>query len=261
MDFSHDYLPYIRQIVDVAVVAYLVYRGMMIIKGTRATPMLVGFAFIVLIYFLAQWAHLPTVSWLLGNILASILLVMVIVFQDEIRRGLTKMGLQPLFRRPGKTLYDKSIEDITLVCSRLSERRLGALIVVQREVGLDEFLEDAVTLDAEISRKLLYSIFVKDSPLHDGAVVIEGGRIKAAGCLLPLSFNPDLDPNLGTRHRAALGLSERSDALVIIVSEESGAISLARDGRLVRNLDASTLRDSMHRLLAAGEDGAEEEAE
>jgi diadenylate cyclase len=139
---------------------------------------------------------------------------------------------------------------VTTVAARLSKEKVGALIVVQREIGLDEFVEDAVVLDARINRKLLVSIFLPDSPLHDGAVVIEGDRIKAAGCLLPLSFNPDLDPNLGTRHRAALGLSERSDAIIVVVSEQTGAISLAREGRLVRNLDAALLRDSLHRFLS-----------
>lgn len=248
--FLHGWLPYLRIALDVTLVAYITYRGLLIIKGTRAAPMMGGLLFLVLLYFLAQWAEFVTLAWLLNNFLSSIILVVVVIFQDEIRRGLTKMGIQPLFHRNDKSLYDKSIEDLTLVCARLSERRIGALIVIQREVGLDEFLEDAISIDAELNRKLILSIFLKDSPLHDGAIVIDENRIKAAACLLPLSFNPDLDPNLGTRHRAALGLSERSDAIVIVVSEETGAISLARDGRLVRNLEASTLRDSLHRLLS-----------
>lgn len=223
--------------------------------------MLWGLLVVVCLYFLAQAFDLVTLTWILGNVLSSIILVVVVIFQDEIRRGLTKVGLQPVFSRSSKPVYDKSIEDLTLVCSRLAEKKLGALIVLQREVGLDEFLEDAVPIDAQLNRKLLFTIFVKDSPLHDGAVVLDGERIKAAGCVLPLSFNPDLDPNLGTRHRAALGLSERCDALVIVVSEESGSISLARDGRLVKNLDASTLRDSLHRLLSTKSSLAEEAAD
>jgi len=249
--FLSNYVPHFRVVFDVLLVSYLVYRGLLFIRGTRAAPMLWGLLLIVLLYFLARWADLVTLSWILNNFLSSIILVVVVIFQDEIRRGLTKVGLQPFFRRTGKPFYDKSVEDLTLVCSKLSEERLGALLVLQRDVGLEEFLEDAVSLDAELNRKLLFSLFLKDSPLHDGAVVIEGNRIKAAGCVLPLSFNPDLDPSLGTRHRAALGLSERCDALVIVVSEENGSISLARDGRLVRNLDASTLRDSLHRLLSS----------
>ncbi|MBX7137501.1 MAG: diadenylate cyclase CdaA [Oligoflexia bacterium] len=243
-------LPYVRTVADVLIVSYLVYRVLLVIKGTRAAAMLLGLLAIVSLYFLASWVNLTTLSWILENVLSSFILVIVVIFQDEIRRGLTKVGLQPLLTGQSKPFYDKSIEDITLVCVHLSEKKFGALIVLQREVGLDEFLEDAVILDAELNRKLLYGIFLKESPLHDGAVVIDGGRIKAAGCVLPLSFNPDLDPNLGTRHRAALGLSERCDAVIIIVSEENGTISVARDGRLIRNLDASTLRDSLHRLLS-----------
>jgi len=241
----------LRTLVDVLVVSYLIYRGLLIIKGTRAAPMLGGLSIIVLLYFISKPLGLVTLGWILGNFLSSIILVVVVIFQDEIRRGLTKFGLQPLFGRGGKPVYDKVIEDITLLCSRMSEERLGALIVFQREVGLEDFVEDAVILDAELNRKLLYGIFVKESPLHDGAVLIEGNRIRAAGCVLPLSFNPDLDPNLGTRHRAALGISEVSDAIIIVVSEENGSISLARDGRLIRNLDASMLRDSLHRLLSS----------
>lgn len=244
------YSLWIRNAVDITIVAYLIYRGLLLIKGTRAAPMLSGLGVVVLVYFLAKPLGLVTLTWFLGNFLSSIILVVVVIFQDEIRRGLTKVGTQPLFKKSGVAMYDKAIEDVTLVCSKFSATKLGALIVIQREVGLSEFVEEAVTLDAQLNRKLLHTIFMKDSPLHDGAVLIEGDRIKAAGCVLPLSFNPDLDPNLGTRHRAALGLSERSDAVVIVVSEETGSISLARDGRLVRNLDASMLRDSLHRLIS-----------
>jgi diadenylate cyclase len=146
---------------------------------------------------------------------------------------------------------DKTIEDMVLTVSKLAKARLGALIVLQKDVGLDDFLEEGVALDALVSRKLLYSIFVKESPLHDGAVIIEGDRIKAAGCVLPLSYNPDLDPNLGTRHRAGLGISERTDAVVIVVSEESGAISVVSDAKLHRNLEAPALRDLLDGLSGA----------
>ncbi|MCB0318382.1 MAG: diadenylate cyclase CdaA [Bdellovibrionales bacterium] len=239
-----------RNIVDVVLVWIVLYRLLLIIKGTRAVPMLVGLTFIVALYFLARPFGLVTLGWILENFLSSIILIVVVVFQDEIRRALTKVGLQRIFRSEGKTLYNKAIEDITLVCTNLAKEKLGALIVIQREVGLDEFVEDAVILDAQLNRKLLFSLFVKGSSLHDGAVLIDRGQIRAAGCVLPLSFNPDLDPSLGTRHRAAIGLSERSDAVIIVVSEETGAISLVRDGRMIRNLDGSVLRDSLHRLLS-----------
>ncbi len=247
-DAQFDY-SLLRTLIDIGIVSYLIYRGLLVIKGTRAAPMLGGLTVIVLVYFTSEYLGLVTLNWILGNFLSSIILIIIVIFQDEIRRGLTKVGLQPIFVRIGKPVMDKTIEEITLVASRLSKEKLGGLIVIQREVGLDEFVEDGVFLDAELDRKLLYSLFIKGSPLHDGAVVISGGRIKAAGCVLPLSFNPDLDPGLGTRHRAALGLSERSDAIVIVVSEENGTISLVREGRITRNLDGSMLRDALHRLI------------
>jgi len=215
--------------------------------------MLTGLTLIVLLYFLAKPLGLVTLAWILENFLSSLILIVVVIFQDEIRRGLTKVGLQPLYRKEDGRVVEGTIEDLVLVCSRLSELKLGALIVMKREIGLDELVEDAAVLDARFNRKLLLSIFLKDSPLHDGAVLIEGSFIKAAGCLLPLSSNPDLDPNLGTRHRAALGLSERSDAVIIVVSEENGSISLVREGKINRNLDPSVLRDSLLRVLSVHE--------
>jgi diadenylate cyclase len=255
---SANWLDWARLVIDVIVVAYLIYRALLVIRGTRAAPMLAGLSLIALLYFLSKYLGLSTLGWILGNFLSSIILVVVVLFQDEIRRGLTKVGTRPLFGRSAKTIYDKTIEDITIVCSRFSERRIGALMVIQREVGLEEFVEEAVILDALLTRKLLFAIFLKDSPMHDGAVIIDGDRVKVAGAVLPLSFNPDLDPNLGTRHRAALGLSERSDAVIIVVSEENGSIALARDGRLIMNLDASTLRDSLHRFISTRSALAEE---
>jgi len=249
----------LRTVLDILLVASLVYRGLLVIRGTRAAPMLTGLTFIVLLYFLAKPLGLVTLAWILENFLSSLILVVVVIFQDEIRRGLTKVGLHPLYRREESKLVDRTIEDLVLVCARLAELKLGALIVIKREVGLDELVEDAAILDARFNRKLLLSIFLKESPLHDGAVLLEGNSIKAAGCLLPLSFNPDLDPNLGTRHRAALGLSERSDALIIVVSEENGSISLVWEGKINRNLDSSVLRDLLHRVLAVPDVKSEEQ--
>jgi diadenylate cyclase len=241
----------IRFSLDIMIVSYLIYRGLLIIRGTRAAPMLGGLTIIVILYFLSRPLGLVTLGWILGNFLSSIILVVVVIFQDEIRKGLTKFGLQPFFRKDRKPVYDKAIEDITLVCSKMAQEKLGALIVFQREVGLDDFLEEAIVLDAKLNRKLLYSIFIKGSPLHDGAVLIDGNTIRAAGCLLPLSFDPDLDPNLGTRHRAALGISEVSDAVVIVISEEAGTMSLVREGKLLRNIDAASLREELHLLLSS----------
>ncbi|NLF24772.1 MAG: TIGR00159 family protein [Deltaproteobacteria bacterium] len=256
-------IQYLLGTLDVLVVAYLIYRILLVMRGTRAAPMLGGLALVVLAYFISKTAGLVTLHWILGNFLSSIILVVIVIFQEEIRRGLTKMGIQPVFRPSSKPNYDRTSEDLVLVAERLSSSRTGALIVIQREVGLDEFVEEAVEIDALLNRKLLVSLFQKDSPLHDGAVIINDGRIKAAGCVLPITFNPDLDPNLGTRHRAALGISERSDALAIVVSEETGAIALARDGKLSRNLDGASLKQILEKLIDAKdsvEESVEEEA-
>lgn len=245
---------------DVLIIAWLIYRALLVIRGTRAVPMLWGLTVIIITYFVAKPLGFVTLAWLIDNFLGSIILVVVILFQDEFRRALTKVGVQRIFSRSPRGIVDKTLEDITLSCAKLSKAKLGAIIVIRRDIGLDDFLEDSVILDAQLSRKLLYSIFVKDSPLHDGAVVIEGDRIKAAGCVLPLSFNPDLDPNLGTRHRAALGLSERSDCVIIVVSEETGSISVGRDGRLIRNLDPVELRESLAKIFSL-ENGSSEQTE
>jgi uncharacterized protein (TIGR00159 family) len=215
--------------------------------------MLLGLALIGVVYFLAQPLGLVTLAWIIDNFLSSIILVIVVIFQDEIRRTLTKVGVQPFLFKGARTTSKNHFEDISIAASRLAKAQLGSIIVIEREVGLDEFLEKGVILDAKLSRKLLYSIFVKEGPLHDGAVIIDGGTIKAAGCVLPLSSDPDIDPSFGTRHRAALGLTERSDAMVVVVSEETGSITLFIDGKLYRNLDVVSLQNLLETHAANGQ--------
>lgn len=235
-------LPLLVKAVDIGIVWFLVYRGLLVIRGTRAVPMLLGLALIAVVYFIAQPLGLTTLAWIIDNFLSSIILVIVVIFQDEIRRTLTKVGAQPFLFKNSRADAPNMFEEISVAVGRLSKAKLGSIVVLERDVGLDEFIEKGVVLDARLSRKLLYSIFVKETPLHDGAVIIEGGVIKAAGCVLPLSSNPDLDPGFGTRHRAAVGLTERSDAMVIVVSEESGSITLFIDGKQYRNVDSAALQ-------------------
>lgn len=237
-----EFVPYLVWAVDVAIVWYLVYRGLLAMRGTRAVPMLLGLALVAVVFFVAQSLGLVTLAWIIDNFLSSIILVVVVIFQDEIRRALTKVGVQPLLFKSGRLDAANQFEEIALAAARLSKARLGSIIVVERDVGLDEFVDQGVVLDAKLSRKLLYSIFVKETPLHDGAVIIQGSRVRAAGCVLPLSSDPDIDPSFGTRHRAALGITEQSDAMVVVVSEESGSITLFIDGRSYRNLDAVSLQ-------------------
>jgi uncharacterized protein (TIGR00159 family) len=212
--------------------------------------MIVGLIGIGVVYLVAQEVGLLTLSWILGSVLNSIVLLVVVIFQEEIRRALSKVGLNPLFRKLPDRGNNETIKDVALAATKLAKARHGAIIVIQREVGLDNIVDESVALDAIVSRKLLYSIFLKDSPLHDGAVLIVKDRIRAAGCVLPLSYNPDLDPNLGTRHRAALGLSERCDAVVVVVSEETASVSIAREGHLHRNLDQPHLMEQLTKLLS-----------
>ena len=254
MDYSaiRKLAPYFVTLFDVAIVWYLVYRGLLLIRGTRAMPMLIGLACIGVVYFIAQPLGLVTVAWIIDNFLSSIILVIVVIFQDEIRRTLTKVGAHPFLFKSSRVEGPAQFEEIATTVGKLAKAGLGSLIVIERDVGLEEFLDDGVILDAKLSRKLLYGIFVKDSPLHDGAVIIEGSKIRAAGVVLPLSSNPDIDPSFGTRHRAALGITERSDAMVIVVSEETGSITLFIDGKLFQNMDSNTLPSVLSRYAYGG---------
>jgi uncharacterized protein (TIGR00159 family) len=247
--------PIISWIVDLGIVWFLVYRALVVIRGTRAMPMLVGLVAIATVYLIAQPLGLVTLGWLIDNFLSSIILVIVVIFQDEIRRTLTKVGAHPLLFSGNRAEPVSHFDEIGIAVGKLSRARVGALIVIERDVGLDEIIEEGVTLDAKLSRKLLFSIFVKESALHDGAVIIEGGVIRAAGVVLPLSSNPDIDPSFGTRHRAALGITERSDAVVIVVSEESGSVTLLADGGVYQNIDTAQVSGMLEQ--AARGDGIE----
>lgn len=237
------------KVLDILIVSVLMYRALLVIRGTRALPMLLGLTAVAAVYFVAKEVGFVTLAWLIDSFFNSFILLVVVIFQDDIRRALTMVGAQSFIFKQGRAVPYQVLDEIALSAHKLSKAKLGSLMVIQREVGLDEFMEDGVHLDAQVSPKILLSIFTKESPLHDGAVIIQGGHIKAAGCVLPLSFNPDLDPNLGTRHRAALGITERSDAMVVVTSEETGAITLFIDGALHRNLDAGSLKDLLQKNL------------
>lgn len=244
--------PILSLVVDLGIVWFLVYRALVVIRGTRAMPMLVGLVAIGAVYFIAKPLGLVTLGWVIDNFLSSIILVIVVIFQDEIRRTLTKVGAHPLVFSGARAEPISHFDEIGVAVGKLSRARLGALIVLERDVGLDELMEGGVILDAKLSRRLLFSIFVKESALHDGAVILEGGIIRAAGVVLPLSSNPDIDPSFGTRHRAALGITERSDAIVIVVSEESGSITLLADGGIYRNVEAGGLAGMLEQISRDG---------
>lgn len=233
---------------DVLLVYYLIYRLLLLVRGTRAERMLLGLGIVGLVYICSIALNLPTLNWILGNFLKSVIIVVVVLFQDDFRRALTKVGLIPGFGGDVPKALELSIKEISQAAEECSSRRIGALMVIRRDVGLEDYTEHAVQIDAIVSHQLLVSIFLPTSPLHDGAVVIQGDRVVAAGAVLPLTFNPGISSSYGTRHRAAIGLSERTDAVIVVVSEETGTISLIRESRITRDLNEKTLYNALYRL-------------
>ena len=236
-------------LLDIVLVAYIIYRIILLIKGTRAVQMLLGLAVILLVYVASQIGGLYTLHWLLDNFLSSIILVIVVIFQNDIRRALIHVGRNPFFADLSYKEETEVMEELIKATLNLANRRIGALIVIERETGLKDFLEVGVEIDAKVSSDLITSIFLPYSPIHDGALVIQQGRLKRAGCFLPLSQNPDISKTLGTRHRAAIGLTELVDAVAIVVSEETGKISVVVGGRITRDLDSTALKRVLKRLL------------
>jgi len=237
----------LKDLIDILVVAFLIYKILLLLQGTKALQMLAGLAVIILLYFFSGILELLTLNWILDTFMSSLLILIIIVFQDDIRKALAKIGTVPIARI--QTEYSFGIEEVVKAVSKLAEKKVGALIVFEREISLKDYLEGAVLIDAKVSEELLISIFNPKSPLHDGAVIISGGKIVAAGVVLPLSTNPDIAKDLGTRHRAGIGITEVSDAVVIIVSEERGEISLAVGGKISRDITPATLRKMLSQLL------------
>ena len=236
-------------LLDILLVAYIIYRILLLIKGTRTVQMLVGLAVLLVVYVASQVGGLFTLNWLLDNFLSSIILVIVVIFQNDIRRALMHMGRNPFFADQSFREEDKAIDELVKGCTSLAGRRYGALVVIERETGINDFLEVGTELDAKLTADLLGAIFHPQSPIHDGAIIIQRGRLTRAGCFLPLTQNPSVSPRLGTRHRAAIGLTELVDAVAIVVSEETGKVSVVVSGKMTRDLDAITLRKVLRRLL------------
>jgi len=238
----------LQDAIDIGIVAFLIYSLIELIRGTRAARMLVGLGVVVLIYLSSRVFDLYTLNWILDNFLSSVLLVIVVIFQHDIRRALVQVGSRPFFASDHR-LAGQDLEEIIRAVVTMASRRIGGLIVFERETGLNEFIEGGTNLDAQISKELILSIFVTASPIHDGALIVRKSRVTAAACFLPLTTNPNVSKTLGTRHRAAIGITEESDAVVVAVSEEDGGISLVVDGRITRDLDAGTLRGTLQKLL------------
>jgi uncharacterized protein (TIGR00159 family) len=235
--------------VDIGLLAVVIYSGINLIRGTRAVPMLIGLGVLYGVYFVSGRLEIYTINVILQNLLGWSIILVFIVFQNDIRRALTQVGTGPLFSSADRVAQSQAVEELVKGVTAMASRRVGALVVLQNEVGLNEYIEVGTRLDAQVSKELVTSIFMPGSPIHDGALIIQQGRITAAGCFLPLTTNPTVSKTLGTRHRAAIGLTEETDALAIVVSEEDGMVSLVREGKITRDVDAATLRTTLQRLL------------
>ena len=240
-------------VIDILIVAFIIYRIILLIRGTRAVQMLIGLVVILGLYIMSLRVGFFTLHWILNNFIASMILVIIVIFQDDIRRALTRVGRNPFISSSGDRLEKiEVIEAIVRACLGLVEKRVGALIVFERKTGLKDYIEKGVLIDGCIQKETIISIFQPTSPLHDGALIIQEGRIAAAACLLPLDTDMEVSSTFGTRHRCALSLSKETDAVVIIVSEERGTISLAIEGTIKWNLNEQVLRDTLLKLLPLG---------
>ena len=242
----------ILDIIDIVVVAYFLYRLYLMLKNTRAATLVKGLLVLVAFMIVCRTLNLHVISWLLEKSMTVIRVALPVVFQPELRRALEQIGRGKLFRK-GSELDEQELEamleDVAAATKVMSKAKVGALMVFERATGLVERIETGVPIDGLVSSGLIQNIFVKDTPLHDGAVVIRGNRIVAACCLLPLTENRNLSQELGTRHRAAIGISEQSDAMVLVVSEETGAISIARNGELVRYLTVDDVKEILRNAI------------
>jgi len=249
-----------RDLIDIAVVALGVYWLLLVVRRTRAVQILVGLLLLFAIFAASQLFELATLSFILDRFLPSAVLLIIILFQNDIRRALANVG-RGFFPNVAERGVSQILEEVVRAAQTLAQKRVGALVVLERENHVDDQIEAGVTLDAAVSKELLVSIFLPYSPLHDGAVVIQNGRIAHAGCILPLTLRQDLPEGVGTRHRAAVGITEETDAVVVVVSEETASISVVMGGEMSRDLDPPRLRVVLRDALAGGQGEAGAAAE
>ena len=233
-------------LLDIAIVSFIFYEFLKLIRGTRAVQMAAGSLLIVGLFYLSRLVPLQTVNWMIRNMLVYVAFAAIVIFQSDIRRALAHFGQAPFFRYFNRQeAANETIEELVVAATMLSSQRTGAIIAIEREIGLRNYIESGIPIDATLTYDLLVTIFQTGSPLHDGAVIVQEDRIAAAACFLPLSVNPRVSRELGTRHRAAIGLTEENDAVAIVVSEERGQIALAMNGRIERALSADELRQRL----------------
>jgi len=237
-------------IVDILVVSILIYEVLKLIRGTRAVQMALGAGVLVLLFYGSRWSHLETVNWLVRNLVGYIVFAVIVLFQSDIRRALAHLGRGPFFRYFAKAeSAEESIEELVVAATMLSSQRIGAIVAIERQIGLRNYIEGGIPLDAVLTYDLLLAIFHPESPLHDGAVIVQDDRVAAAACFLPLTVNPKLSKELGSRHRAAIGLTEENDSAAIVVSEETGKLSIVADGQIERGLSPDELRARLRALV------------
>lgn len=237
-------------LVDIIVVSVLIYEVLKLIQGTRAVQMALGAGVLVALFYGSRWSHLETTNWLIRNLFGYIVFAVIVLFQSDIRRALAHLGRAPFFRYFAKAeSAEESIEELVVATSMLSAQRVGAIVAIERQIGLRNYIEGGIPLDAVLTYDLLLSIFQTSSPLHDGAVIVQNDRVAAAACFLPLTVNPKLAKELGSRHRAAIGLTEENDSIAIVVSEETGLISIVSDGQIERGLSVDALKARLRSLV------------
>lgn len=244
-------------LLDIAIVSVLIYEFLKLIRGTRAVQMAVGSLLIVALFFLSRLAPLQTVNWMIRNMLVYLAFAAIVIFQSDIRRALAHFGQAPFFRYLARQkAADETIEEVVVAATMLAAQKIGAIVAIEREIGMRNYIESGIPLDAMLTYDLLVTIFQPGSPLHDGAAILQDNRVAAAACFLPLTVNPRVSRELGTRHRAAIGLTEENDAVAVVVSEETGQISLALEGRIERDLTPDALRNRMRSLVMLRRSGA-----
>ena len=240
-------------VVDIMIVSFVVYEVLKLIRGTHAVQMGMSIALLVGMFYLSRGLQLETVNWLIRNVVGYVVFAAIVLMQADIRRALVHIGRAPFFRifrhLDRQTADDDTVEELVGAAAALAAKRTGALIVIERSIGLRNYIESGIPLDAQLTYDLLVSIFQPTSPLHDGAVIVQNDRVAAAACFLPLTVNPRLGRELGSRHRAALGVTEENDAVAIVVSEETGVISLVMDGGIERELAPDDLRTRLSQLV------------
>lgn len=248
--FERDISLVLWDLADIFIVGAVLYYLLLMLKGTRAMQMGIGLGLVFIAYQASKRLGLVTLYAMLDTFITSLVLLVIVIFQNDIRRALMRFGRRPLFTSARAALENQVIEEVVRAAMALAKRHIGALIVFEREAILDEFIEHGTVLDATVSKELIYSVFIPslENPVHDGAVIIRDGRIWQAGAFLPLASSSKLDPLFGTRHRAAIGLTEETDAVVVVVSEERGEVSLCFNGNTVRNLESASLRRVLVRL-------------